>query len=137
MCVHVCRERAPCLMPCTGFGLGSETCGCVCNVCRHTAGLPDTDGYQRMSTAANRCQWKRPLAFVSNCWLKFRHGWSGRTGHNLLYISCIAISTTHLNAYAITLLWSMHALHFFSNIKYDNASRSLDFVECSCDYQGG
>ena len=37
------------------------------------------------------------------------------SGYVLLYISCIAISTTHLNACTITLLLSMHASHIFCN----------------------
>ena len=29
--------------------------------------------------------------------------------HNSLYLSCVAISTTHLNSCILTLLWTMHA----------------------------
>ena len=36
------------------------------------------------------------------------------TGHNLVYLSCVAISTTHLNACVITLLWSMHSSRCFA-----------------------
>ena len=35
-------------------------------------------------------------------------------GHNLLYFSCVAISTIHLNACTITSLWSIHASHTFA-----------------------
>ena len=36
-------------------------------------------------------------------------------GHNFVYISCVAITTHHLNACTITLLWNMHATHIFCN----------------------
>ena len=35
------------------------------------------------------------------------------SGHNLLHISCAAISTTHLNTCTSTLLWSMNAAYTF------------------------
>ena len=46
-------------------------------------------------------------------------------GHNSLYISCAAISTTHLNAGTKALLWSMHASYIFCNT---NTSQNLDFM---------
>ena len=39
--MHVCWERAPWQTSCIDFDQESETCGCVCNVSRHVAGLPD------------------------------------------------------------------------------------------------
>ena len=48
--------------------------------------------------------------------------------HNLLYISCVAISATLLNGCTITLLWSMHASHFVCNTNTAMGSKILDFV---------
>ena len=51
------------------------------------------------------------------------------TEHDLLYISCIAVSTTYLNAYIIHLLSSTNASHNFCNANTIMTVENLDLVQ--------